>query len=465
MTDHDLWKQDATAQAQLVRCGDVSPAELLDCAIDRIDRLNPALNAVITPLYDLAREQLASLDRDAPFAGVPLLLKDASIEVEGTPYFIGTSALRDIGYRSHRTTELARRLRRAGFVFLGKTNCAELSAGSTTEPLAFGPTRNPWDTARTAGGSSGGSAAAVAAGMVSIAHGGDAGGSLRYPAACCGVATLKPSRGRIPSETPAAQPDGLGVWTEFVLARTVRDLSGVFAAIADPGPVPPAPAGLRTRSLRVGLMTRDLIAGMEVDPACAQAVAITGRLLAQAGHAVETAHPPALAGWAGRIWRAFGIVTPPARAAQVRWLEAAAGRPMTEGDLDPETLQTIALAANITPEQQAAAAGTLRAESTPILDWWRDYDILVTPVTRQPAWPLGLHGGAADAGVFPVPFSFTGQPAMSVPVHWSDAGLPAAVQLVGPVGGDELLLALAAQIEEAAPWSHRWPPLAEELPV
>ncbi len=460
--DRDLWKLDASDQADLIRSGAVAPSELLESAIERVERLNPALNAVITPLYGLAREPLRTLDPEAPFAGVPLLLKDASIEVEGTPHFIGTRVLRDIGYRSRRTTEFAHRLRRAGFVFFGKTNCAELSAGITTEPAAFGPTRNPWDLTRTPGGSSGGSAAAVASGMAAIAHGGDATGSLRYPAACCGVATLKPSRGRVPCETPAGQPDGLGVWAEFVLARSIRDLAGVFAAVADPWPATTPVVASRPCALRVGLMTRDLIAGMEVDTACAQAVAVAGRLLAEAGHNVEAAHPSALVGWAGRVWNASRIIAPPARAAQVHWLEQAAGRALRDGDLDQEHLLSVRMAAGITPGQEAAAADTMRREASAILEWWQDYDILVTPVTRQPAWPLGQAGGATDAGMFPVPFSFTGQPAMSLPLHWPDTGLPAAVQLVGPLGGDELLLKVAAQLEEAAPWSSRWPPIADE---
>src|SRR5438105_1069845 len=220
----DLWKLDAVAQAALVRSREVTPVELLEAAIGRIELLNPQLNAVITPLYERARIRATKVDRDAPFAGVPLLLKDACQQIGGTPYYIGTSVLRDLGYRSTRTTELTEGFERAGFVALGKTNVPELSSGATTEPRAFGATCNPWDLTRTPGGSSGGSAAAVAAGMVSIASGGDAGGSLRYPAACCGLVTLKPSRGGVPAETPTGDEDVLGMWSEFVLARSVRDL-------------------------------------------------------------------------------------------------------------------------------------------------------------------------------------------------------------------------------------------------
>lgn len=231
MTRDQLWRLDATAQAALVRSRDLAPSELVEAAIARVDALNPAVNAVVTPLYDDALAAAAHVDLDAPFAGVPLLVKDACLQVEGTPYYLGLRALRDTDYRSTRTTLLARRLRGAGCIFLGKTNVPELSATASTEPPAFGPTRNPWDLARTPAGSSGGSAAAVACGMTSLAHGADGGGSLRYPAAACGVVTLKPSRGRVPSETATGEPDLLGTWSEFALGRTVRDLAALLDAV------------------------------------------------------------------------------------------------------------------------------------------------------------------------------------------------------------------------------------------
>src|SRR5438093_3743718 len=277
----DLWKLDAVAQAALVRSREVTPLELLDAAISRINLLNRQINAVITPLYERGRAQTSSVEPAAAFAGVPMLLKDACQQIEGTPYYIGTSVLRDIGYRSTRTTELTEGFERAGFLPLGKTNVPELSSGATTEPRAFGPTRNPWDLTRTPGGSSGGSAAAVASGMVSVAGGGDAGGSLRYPAACCGLVTLKPSRGRVPTETPTGDEDVLGMWSEFVLARSVRDLAAILDAVGGPGRdeaiVAPAPErpyadeiGAPSEPLRIGLMPSDVSSGMSVDPDCVE---------------------------------------------------------------------------------------------------------------------------------------------------------------------------------------------------
>jgi amidase len=454
-----LWRLDATAQAALVRGGAVSAREVLDAAIARIERVNPPINAVVTPLFDEAR---AAADapgsrRDAPFAGVPMLLKDASIEVQGTPYYIGTRLLRDAGYRSKRTTRLATLLQRAGFVFAGKTNCPELSGGITTEPPAFGPTRNPWDLTRTAGGSSGGSAAAVAAGLTSIAHGADGTGSLRYPAAVCGVTTLKPSRGLVPSETPAGQPDIMGVWAEFVLARSVRDLAGVLRALARvDADITRPPA-----ALRVGLLTRDVMAGIPTDRACVAAVERTGALLASLGHHVDEAHPAALDGVLARNAAPMSSVINVLRRSQILWLEQAIGRPITQDDVEPESWASEDDAGAITAMQFAAACDAIVRETRPILDWWADgWDILVTPVTRQPAWPLGSNNGALDAGVFPAAFSLTGQPAMSLPLHWTHANLPVGVQLVGAIGRDALLLRLAAQLEAATPWAARWPAVA-----
>jgi len=474
MTDAPLWKLDATAQAALVRARQVTATELVEAAIARIEALNPRINAVITPMFDVARQQARDGDYGAgPFAGVPMLLKDASIEVEGAPYYLGTRLLRDIGYRSQRTTELARRFRRAGFIFIGKTNVPELSSDITTEPEAFGPTRNPWDLTRSAGGSSGGSAAAVAAGMTSIAHGADGTGSLRIPAAACGVATLKPSSGRVPHMTPAEQPDQGRFWTEMVLARSVRDLAGALDGIA--GPVdgdtrsapPPArpyveemsqPAG----ELRVGLLTRDVMSGMSVDAECVRAVERTGAMLASLGHHVEESHPPTLDGLFGRM-ASLGVVVVVARYAQVRWLERVIGRELTASDLEAQNFVTAEQATRVSGVQFAEALASVEREVAPIREWWADgHDLLVTPVLRQPPWPLGLKGGAQDSGLFPHAFSFTGQPALSLPLQWTPDGLPVGVQIVSAYGREDLLLRVAAQLEVAMPWADRWPAVAVE---
>ncbi len=492
MDIEDVWRLDATAQAALLRAHDVTASELVDAAIRRIEPLNPAINAVITNLYDdaiaaaratissdappieVARETIASdappievasdaIAADAPFAGVPMLVKDASLEIEGTPHYVGTRLLRDLRYRSSRTTELARRFRAAGFIFAGKTNVPELSTGISTEPLAFGPTRNPWSLDRTVGGSSGGSAAAVAAGMISIAHGADGTGSLRYPAACCGVVTLKPSRGLVPTTPGAGLRDDLQVWAEFVLARSVRDLAGMLDAVANRDRANAdgyaAALGARIPRLRVGLLTHDAMAGAAVDAECVAAVEKTGALLASLGHDVEVSHPAALDGIFRRTLKAIVTVVAHVRYEQFCWLASIAGRELTQEDVDQQLVTADDLAR--LPMSAAEAEAAITREMEPINDWWRDgHDILVTPVLLQPPWLLGLSGGASDAGAFPGPFSFTGQPAMSVPMHWTPGGLPVGVQIVAARGRDDLVLQVAAQLEAAQPWADRWPPIA-----
>lgn len=455
MTD-DLWRLDATAQAALVRDRAVHPRELVRGAIDRIAQLNPRINAVVTLLAERAFAAAeAPLRDDAPFAGVPMLLKDASIQVEGAPYYLGLGPLRDARWRSPHTTELARRFERAGFIFIGKTNVPEFSSGITTESPAFGPARNPWALDRTTSGSSGGSAAAVAAGMTAIAHGADATGSLRYPAAACGVLTLKPSRGLVPASTPTGEDDALGLWSEFVLTRSVRDLAGVLDAVADPAAARAPYASVISEApppLRIGIMTRDVMTGLPLDPACADAVREAGVLLTSLGHRVEEAHPPALEGASIRIGRAIAALGPGVRAAQMAWAERALGRPLERGEIADEHFAARDAAAAITDEMRAAAEQQLRSEREPILAWWRDgWDVLLTPVLRQPAWPLGSKGGALDSGAFPAPFSITGQPAMSLPLAMSADGLPVGVQAIAAPGADALLLRLAEQICSVAP--------------
>jgi amidase len=467
----ELWKLDATGQAELIRTRRISPLELLDAAIDRIEQLNPQVNAVITPLYERARTKARSfVDFDAPFAGVPMLVKDACLEIEGTPYYLGLGCLRDINHVSKETTELAHRFERAGFVIAGKTNLPEFSSGITTEPRAFGPTRNPWDLTRSASGSSGGSAAAVAAGMTSVAHGGDATGSLRYPASACGVATLKPTRGRMPHVACAGAPDPLRVWTEFVLARSVRDLAGVLDATAGATPddlfAPPPPARAYVdvvreapRSLRVGLMKDD--PALPVDPACIEAVERTGRLLEAAGHRVDVSHPTALDTLWAKTAAAMAKTVTAHRYAQMRWLSGILGRDVAQHDMETP-LVTAAQADALSLVELADAQHVITREMLAINRWWDDdgYDLLVTPTLRQPAWPLESRGDVTDSGAFPAPYSFSGQPALSLPLHHTDAGLPVGVQLVAARNREDLLLQIAAQLEAAAPWSHRWPALA-----
>src|SRR5262245_18588347 len=301
MTD-DLALLDATAQAALVASGAVSAVQLVDAAIDRIERVDGRLNAVIHRRFDRARKEAVAAS--GPFAGVPFLVKDAVCHTAGDPYHVGMRALKEAGWVEREDTWLARRFREAGFVFVGKTNTPELASSCTTEPLAYGPTRNPWDDTRSTGGSSGGSAAAVAAGLVPVAHGNDMGGSIRFPASMCGIVGLKPTRART-----TLGPDFGEYWGplthEFVLTRTLRDTAGVLDAVAGAGPGDPytAPPPSRSyateirtppvRPLRVGFRTlrRD---GVESSPGCIEAVESTAKLLEELGHTVASTRIEAL---------------------------------------------------------------------------------------------------------------------------------------------------------------------------
>lgn len=279
--------------AAAVRAGEVSALEVVEQAISRIEARDGDINAVVIPLFDRALEKARSAT--GPFAGVPILLKDAGQELADTPHWVGVAALRDIDHRSAHTTELAAALEQLGFVIVGKSAVPALSTGVTTEPSDFEPTRNPFDPSRTVGGSSGGSAAAVAAGLVPLAHGADATGSLRFPASCCGLVTLKPTLGRLPATAPAGQQAGADVWTEFALTRHADDLAAVFATLADTA-IPAAPG-----RLRIGLLTDDPILGMAPEAACSAAVEEAGHQLEHLGHSVEPAWPPQLEG-CSPIW-------------------------------------------------------------------------------------------------------------------------------------------------------------------
>src|SRR2546427_2545055 len=297
---------DATAQAELVRQRKVSPRELVDAAVARIERLNPKLNAVVTQRFEKARAEAAAPDLPAgPFRGVPFLLKDLICHSAGDPYHAGMRLLRELGWIERYDTHLAARFRAAGFVFLGRTNVPELGPAPTTEPVAYGPTRNPWDTSRSPGGSSGGSAAAVAAGLVPVAHANDGGGSIRIPSSECGLVGLKPSRGRTSLGPDAGEGWG-GLSVEHVVARSVRDTAAVLDAVAgylpgDPYTAPPPARPFRDEAggppgrLRVGLLVKAPAGQAEVHPECATAARETARLLESLGHRVEGSFPVPLA--------------------------------------------------------------------------------------------------------------------------------------------------------------------------
>lgn len=437
----DLRWASAVAQARAVRTGAVSAAELRALAVQTIERLDPALNALVTRLFD------------RPGDGVPMLLKDAGQELAGTPHWVGVAALREAGSCSTTTTGLANQLEGAGFSIIGKTACPQLSGGATTEPPGFEPTRNPWDTTRSAGGSSGGSAVAVASGMVAVAHGSDGTGSIRCPAALCGVATLNPSSGRIVSVPPAGQPAS-DAWRDFVVARHAEDLTAVFAALT--GAAPPTSVG----ALRVGLLDHDPELGLPVHPACAEGVHVAGHLLETLGHHVEVGWPRPLDHLWSRSASAFGVLSDAVRPPVVAWVSERLGRPVERGELDDAMFDACARAARRSGEEVQTAQTTVDAAIAPITDWWRDHDLLVTPTTFQPAWLLGGNPGPREMGTLLAPFSLTGQPALSLPLHQSDDGLPVGVQVVARHGADEVLLRLAEDLQAVADWTGGRPPVS-----
>lgn len=467
---------DATAQAELVRRREASPAELVDAAILRIQKVNPQLNAVVWERFEKAREEARSAHLpEGPFTGVPFLTKDLGCTTAGEPDSGGSRFLKENGYIASVTTELARRIKAAGFINLGRTNSPELGSVPTTEPLAWGPTRNPWDLTRTAAGSSGGSCAAVAALMVPVAHGSDGGGSIRIPSAACGLVGLKPTRGRInmwPSTEWISPVSVQGFQT-----RTVRDLAACmdFACGALPGdPMPPPePArsyaievGASTGQLRIGLWNR-LPAAIEgtLHPECQRAVEETGKLLESLGHHVELAHPPILDD--PKTPTIFNRIWPVRLLAALQSFERKLEKKAGPDNLDPDTLHWLDRAHGVSAAEYLLALEDMDAFTRAFAGWWQSgYDVLVTPVTGMVTPKLGALGmdsarlkTSALWWPFTAFFNMSGQPAISLPLHWSEEGLPVGVQLGAAYAREDVLIRLAAQLEQTRPWNGRIPPV------
>lgn len=430
----------AAEQRQLLARREVSARELRDAGVRRCAELDPAVGFLAASLADRAPD------------GVPILLKDAGQQVAGTPLSAGVAALRDAGHRSTRTTALAARLEASGFSIIGKSTCPPLANGVTTEPPGFAPTRNPWDLSRSVGGSSGGAAAAVACGAVAVAHGSDATGSLRFPAALCGLVALVPTAGMVASETPCGQPAN-DVWRDFVLARDARDLTVVFEALV--GPVEPAREAPR---LRVGVLDHDPELGLPVVPECAAATRAVGGLLEQLGHHVEVSWPRPLDALWQRIGPALGVVADATRPPVLDWLHDALGRPARSGEIPAAVFEAAARDRDRTDQDRQQAQAMIHETVAPIAGWWDDHDLLVTPATFQLAWPLGGEPGLRECGTLAAPFSLTGQPALVVPSPQLGTGLPAGVQLVGRRGSDRRLLLIAIELQRLVRWTERTPP-------
>jgi len=464
---------DATAQAELVERGELGAAELLRAAIRRYEARNAALGAFIHPDLERALERAgdAALPR-GPFRGVPFAMKDLGGAEAGLPHHAGMAFLKRAGFVETQDSHLARKFRAAGLVSLGRTNTPELALLPTTEPEAYGPSRNPWDLGRSSGGSSGGASAAVAGGIVPAAHASDGGGSIRGPASMCGLVGLKPTRGRC-SFGPGLGERWSGFSAEFVVTRSVRDAAALLDVAAGPMPgdpyfaAPPAEpfaAALRgaRRPLRVGFRS-EAPRGIGVSPEVAEAVRATARLLEQLGHRVEEAHPEALDD-PSHVGLYVGVVAANVARALDAW-GARAGRSIEPGDVEPLTAALAERGRATTAALHLANLEAVHGFGRRLASWWEGgFDLLLTPTQAEPPPPLGFLTSTAEEplraflrsapyGVFTLPFNLSGQPALSLPAARTAAlGLPIGVQLVARYGEEALLLRAAGELEEARPW-------------
>src|SRR5688572_3098642 len=386
----------------MVRRGECSPVELVDEAIARIEALNPSINAVIHPRFEQARLEASRLEISrveasrAPFHGVPIVVKDATCPIAGEPLHEGLQVAKDAGYLAPANSWLTDRLIGAGFVIVGRTNVPELCTHATTEPAAYGPTRNPWATGHSAGGSSGGSGAAVAAGMVAIGHGSDGGGSVRTPAAFCGLVGLKPTRGRI-SNGPDIAEHWAGLSTDGFLTRTVRDTAAVLDAVCgssfgDPYTTPltasltAALNGALPR-LRVGVRLRGANEGIDAHPEVARAIRQIADLLASHGHDVVDAAPVALDEIEAVAQQ--GTVVSVCVAAELDTWSARLGREITLDEIEPRNRMSVSNGRSVTGTQYVAAREWLHGWGRRLHAWWNDFDLLLTPTVTQPPVKIG----------------------------------------------------------------------------
>jgi amidase len=467
---------DALGLAELVARGEVTPRELAEAAFAAIDAVNGEVNCVLQTLHE---EAASAVEGDLPagvFRGVPLAIKEFVLHARGVRFDMGSRFAQ--GFVARADSELMTRFRRAGLVLVATTQTPEFAYSPTTESVLHGTVRNPWDPTRIAGGSSGGSGAAVAAGIVPIAYGNDGGGSIRVPAACDGIVGLKPSRDRVPAG-PASGDLLCGLGCEFVLTRSVRDTAAALDAVSGadvgaPGMLATPPRPYRDevrrapRRLRIAWTTTPA-SGARIDAACVEAVHETVRLLGELGHEVVEDAPR-------YEWSAFVDATHAlfmsATAATIDALAGTLGRRPSAANLEAVTLACYEEGKRVSAVELLDALAWGNVVSRAVGCFFECYDVLVTPTTAAPALPLGVLD-QNDPGVsarewterifayvcFTGLFNWTGQPAISLPLHWTGDGLPVGVQLAMRLGDEATLLALSAQLEAARPWAGRRPPI------
>lgn len=471
-----LSELDATAQAQLVASGEASPLELVEAAIDRIERLNPELNAVIHPRFEKACAEAKGDLPAGPFRGVPMLVKDLWPSMAGEPHYMGVRLLQEVDRRPDFDSHIIQRYQAAGFVIVGRTNTPEMGASASTEPLLYGPTRNPWSTDHSPGGSSGGSASAVASGMVPIANGSDGGGSLRIPASACGLVGLKPSRGRI-SMGPGQDEWGLSV--QHALTTSMRDCAAMLDVSAGPvagdGVIAPEPSrpyveelGTELPRLKIGVMTE--LPGYELDEDVLDAVYFAKGLLDLWGHDVQIAQPEALE-MLPEMGRHVAAVFSAGTAHALDSFAAEFGVELAERHVEAGTWMMLKMGREALASEWLETAAAQHRFRRGMAQWWEsDFDLLLTPTTAAVTPPIGelvcSDEGPLDAlmksgpyAAFTSMFNVTGQPAISLPLHITDEGLPVGVQLVGAYGAEDLLIAVGSEFERVTEWGLRRPGL------
>ena len=474
LADDTRWL-DATAQAELVASGKVTPLEMVNAAIERVERYDGALNALTYRWFEAARD-LASSNTlpDGPFRGVPYLLKDLYAAEAGKPLSNGSKAYKAADYVSSEDTTLVSRYKAAGLISIGRSNSPEFGSVPVTEPEAWGPTRNPWDLSRTPGGSSGGSASAVAAGIVPIAHASDGGGSIRIPAACCGLVGLKVSQGRI-SMGPSRDESNLGV--EHCVSRSVRDSARLLDATHGPGigdviiaPTPRRPfideVGADPGRLRIGFLDFNPRGG-DVHADCVDGVHKTAKLLESLGHHVEPGFPDIFSD--NEIGRAFSMLWSTNMGTAIRRFSQALGREMTPNDIEAMNWAQAEFAKGVNGVDFSLAQASSIQFRRAIQSWWtKGWDLLLTPTLSAPPLPVGSMPNNPERPMTPLmtagswvaftsQFNISGQPAISLPLHRTAEGLPVGMQLAAAYGREDVLIRVASQLEQAAPWAHLTP--------
>lgn len=478
MNLHEYAQYDGLGLAELVRRRQVKPGELVNLALEGIARVNPKLNAVIGCILESGEQVDEAALPDGAFHGVPFLIKDLVLHMSGVPCDSGSRLFQ--GTAAPYDTELAARFKKSGVVTVGRTNTPEFGLNVSTEPILHGSTRNPWDLSKTPGGSSGGSAAAVAARVVPLAHANDGGGSIRIPASACGLVGLKPTRGRV-SLGPDFGESVLGLAIEFAVTRTVRDCAAMLdvvqgAGLGDPYVIaPPARAYLQEcqtppGKLKIGFATSGLN-GAKSDPDCVRAVEDTARLLESLGHTVIEANPPVnfemLLSACVPLWLGWALFA--AEGARL-----FLGRIPSADNLEATTWACYQAGLKVTGLELLGALAMLNQINRAMAAFMQGYDVLMTPTLPTPPVELGyynaddpsLDGPAWIAklfngfALFTGLYNATGQPAISLPLHQATNGLPIGIQFAARYGDEATLFRLAGQLEQAQPWNQRKPPIS-----